>query len=301
MDRLDELAVWVAIVEAGSLAAAGRRLRHSPPAVTRALAALESRAGTLLLQRTTRRAAPTEAGRRLAEHARRVLAEFDEAMRAGSEESAAPTGVLRMTAPLVFGRLHVMPLVSDFLDAHPGVRVELSLSDRTVDLIEDGLDVAVRIGRLPDSGLVARRVGQVKRVLVASPAYLTARGMPRDPAGLEGHDIIYTAGRAGPIEWRFRHGGRDRATRLSPRLSVNQVDAALFAARQGRGVASALSYQVADDLAAGRLVRLLAAYELPALPVQLVVPSTRLLPARVRLFLDHAAHGLARLAVLGEP
>ncbi len=301
MDRLDELSLFVAIVDQGSLASAGRRLRRSPPVVTRALASLEARVGTRLLQRSTRRVAPTDAGRALAERARRLLAEFDETMRASGQESAAVGGMLRLSAPLVFGRLHIMPLVSEFLDAHPAVQVALTLSDRYLDLIEEGLDLALRIGRLPDSGLVARRVGQVRRVLVASPAYLGKRGTPRTPADLADHDLIYTAARPGPVEWRFRQAGREHALRLVPRLSVNQIDAALFAAREGRGVASALSYQVADDLASGQLARLLAGYELPSLAVQLVVPSTRHLPARVRLFLDHASRGLSRLPALREP
>lgn len=294
MDRLDELAVFVAILDEGSLAAAGRRLRRSPPAITRALAGLEERVGARLLERTTRRSRPTEAGRRLAEHARQVLAGYDEAVR--EPVAAAVRGVLRVTAPLVFGRRHVTPIVASFLDAHPGVRVELVLHDRNLDLIEDGLDVAVRIGALGDSSLVVRRVGEVRRVVVASPSYLAGRAPVRTPRDLLHHDIVFTAARPGMLAWRF--GAGREVVRLVPRLIVNEVDAALLAVRAGRGVARALSYQVADDLASGALVRLLPDREPPPLPVQLVVPSARHLSARARSFVDHAARALAALPVL---
>lgn len=301
MDRLDELAVLVAILDAGSLQGAARRLRRSPPAVTRALAVLEQRVGTRLLARTTRRLAPTEAGRLLAERARGLLGDYDLALRAGTAAGAAIGGLLRLSAPVVFGRLHIVPLLARFLDAHPEVRAELVLSDRYLDLIEDGLDVALRIGPLPDSGLVARRVGQVRRVLVASPAYLAAHGTPGAPADLAYHAIVFTATRSGPIAWRLRTGGRERAIRLVPRLTVNEVEAALDAARQGQGIAAALSYQVARDLAAGGLVRILRAAEPAPLPVRLVLPGGRDPPARVRRFVDDAAPRLAALAVLAEP
>ena len=300
MDRLDELATFLAILDAGSLAGAARRLRRSPPAVTRALAALEERLGRRLLERTTRRMAPTEAGRRLAGDARRVLADAEEVLRRDAGE-AALSGTLRVTAPNVFGRRHVMPVVSAFLDAHPRMRVELMLSDRYLNLIGEGLDIAVRIGRLPDSGLVTRRVGQVRRMVLASPAYLAAHGTPHEPRALARHDIVYFLGEPGPTVWRFRAGARERIVHLAPRLIVNQVDAALFAAREGRGIVSALSYQVAEDVASGSLVRLLAAFERPALPVQLVVPSARHMAAPVRQFLDHAAAALAPLDVLSDP
>ena len=292
MDRLDELATFIAIVDAGNLTTAARRLQRSPPAVTRALAALEQRLGARLIERTTRRIAATEAGRRLADQARRLLADYDETLRDAAGEQAALAGLLRITAPLLFGRLHVMPVVSRFLDAHPALRVELLLSDRNLDLIEEGLDVAIRIGSLPDSSLVSRRLGKVSRVLVASPTYIAAHGMPRTPSELTQHAIIFTTGRATPLEWRFRIGTRERALQLAPRLLVNQVDAALLAAREGRGIASALSYQVADDLASGQLLRILAAFEREPEPVQLVVPSARLMPRRVRAFIDHATAAL---------
>jgi DNA-binding transcriptional LysR family regulator len=293
VDRLDELAVLVAILDAGSLAAAGRRLRRSPPAMSRALAALEERVGARLIERTTRRLAPTEAGRRLADHARRVLAGYDDVVREGSQD--AMRGELRITAPLVFGRRHVMPIVTSFLDAHPGLRIELVLNDRSLDLIDQKLDVAVRIGRLGDSSLVARRVGEVRRMLVASPAYLSRHGVPRTPEDLAGHRVVLVSGSA---EWRFRKGARSLSVRVAPRLVVNEIDAMLLAVRAGHGIGRPLSYQVADDLAAHSLVRLLPEFEPEPLSVQLVVPSARNLAPKIRAFLDHAARALSALGVI---
>ena len=291
MDRLDELTALVTILDSGSMAAAGRRLRRSPPAMTRLLAALEERVGTRLIERTSRRLSATEAGRRLAEQARQVLAGYGDALR----ESAAGQvqGELRVTAPLVFGRRHVTPVVTSFLDAHPGIRVGLVLDDRPLNLVHEGLDVAVRIGRLGDSSLVARKVGAVRRLLVASPGYLESRGAPRTPADIAGHDVITSV-----REWRFRRAGRDVVVRLHPRLMVNEIDAALIAVRAGRGIGRPLSYQVEDDLASHSLVRLLPEFEGPPLPVQLVTPSARHMPPKVRAFLDHAARSLGALEVI---
>ena len=301
MDRLDELAVFAAILDTGSLVGAARRMRRSAPAVTRALAALEERAGARLIERTTRQLAPTEAGRRLVARARQLLADYGEAIGAVNEGRNAPLrGLLRVTAPLVFGRRHVTPLVASFLDMHPGVRIELVLSDRNLDLIDERIDVAVRIGRLSDSRLVARRVGQVRRVLCASSEYLARRGRPRTPSDLANHDIVFNSGRPAPMEWRFRVSGRDRTVRLTPRLMVTEVESMLLAVRAGRGIGRAFSYQVADDFSAGTLERLLREFEPPALPVQLVVPTGRYMPPNVRVFLDHAAQVLGGLRVINE-
>ena len=298
VDRLDELEALVAILDAGSLASAGRRLRRSAPAMTRLLAALEERVGTRLIERTSRRLHATEAGSRLAAQARELLGGYDEAVR---ETTAAPMrGVLRVTAPLVFGRRHVTPIVASFLDAFPEMRVELVLHDGILDLIDQGLDVAVRIGRLGDSSLVVRKVGHVRRLLVASPSYLGARGAPRGPADLARHDVIFTSGAREPLEWRFRQGSRDLAVRLAPRLVVNEVDAMLMAVRAGRGIGRPLSYQVADDLASHSLVRLLPELEPPPLPVQLVVPSSRHLSPKARAFVDHASRALLALGVIRD-
>jgi DNA-binding transcriptional LysR family regulator len=292
MDRLDELAIFVAIIEAGSLAGAARRLRRSAAAVTRALASLETRAGSRLVERTTRRLAPTPAGLELAERGRGLLAGYDAAVSGAARD--AVRGLVRVTAPVLFGRKHVAPVVSGFLDAYAETQVELVLADRNLDLVEEGIDVALRIGQLAESRLVARRVGQVRQIVVASPDYLAARGTPHEPADLSDHDTILGVVRSGVREWRF---GANRV-RLTPRLIVNEVEAALIAARSGHGIARVLSYQAADDLAAGRLVRLLAAHEPPPVPVQLVTPSQDLRAARVNAFLDFAAEALRALAVL---
>lgn len=297
MDRLDELQVFVAILDAGSLSRAGRRLGKSPAAMTRSLANLEARAGQRLVERTTRKLAATEAGRRLADQARRMLADYAAAIE--PEGAGGPLrGSLAVTAPLVFGRRHVTRILTSFLDMNPMVSGELLLSDRNLDLIDDHLDVAVRIGLLADSSLAARRVGEVGTLTVAAPRYLVRAGAPESPADLDRHQIILTTGRSRAPDWRFRGlDGRELTVRLTPRLSISDVDATLEAVREGHGIGRALSYQVAEDLAAGRLVRLLPAFEPEPLPVQLVTQSMRLIPARVRAFLDHAAAAIGALPV----
>lgn len=292
MDRLEELAILVAIIDHRSLAAAARRLRRSAPAVTRALAALEDRVGIRLVERTTRRLSPTEAGRALAERARALLSAYDAAL-AGVAESPV-RGRLRVTAPVQFGRRHVVGMVAAFLNAFPETQVELVLNDRNVDLIGEGIDIAVRIGPITESALLVRRVGAVRRIVVASPAYLAKRGIPRKPADLAAHETIFGAARSQPLEWRFGPARRPSVVRLSPRLLVNEVEAQLVAARAGRGIARVLSYQAAEDVAAERLVRLLQAFEPSPLPVQLVAPSTSHIAPKVRAFLDFAAVALEK-------
>lgn len=298
MDRFDELQIFVAILDAGSLSGAARRLRRSAPAVTRALAALEERVGVRLVERTTRRLAATEAGLRLAEMARRVLADYDDTVR--EDDNAPLRGRLRITVPTVFGRRHVAPAMIDFLDLHPALQVELVFNDRNLDMIEHGLDLALRIGPLPDTGMMARQVGQVRQVLVASPAYLARRGAPANPDGLDAHDIIFSSLQRAATEWRFLGGGRDKVVRLAPRLIVNDIDTMLLAVLAGRGIGRPLSYQVADQLAAGTLVRLLPDYEPAPLPVQLLVPSARHMAPRLRACIDFLATRLAALPEL-EP
>lgn len=295
MDRLDEFAIFVRIVEEGSLVRAAKRLHRSAPAVTRALAALEDRIGVRLIDRTTRRLAPTEAGRALYERARAVLADY-EAAAAGARE-APVRGLLRIAAPVQFGRRHVAPLATRFLDSHDGVEIELMLNDRNVDLIEEGIDVAVRIGALADSSLVARPVGHVRRQWVASPAYLAGHGTPREPADLARHEALLGTSR-GAIEWTF--GGRRRGapTHLAGRLRVDDIETRLRLAREGRGVAQFLSYQVAEDLAAGHLVRLLRRFEAPPLPVQLLTKGRAHRAPKIDAFLDFAATKLSALPVL---
>ena len=295
MDRLDEFAIFIRIVEEGSLARAAQRLRRSAPAVTRALAALEDRIGVRLIDRTTRRLAPTEAGRALYERARAVVADY-EAAAAGARE-APVRGLLRIAAPVQFGRRHVAPLATRFLDSHDGVEIELLLNDRNVDLIEEGIDVAIRIGALADSGLVARPVGHVRRQWVASAAYLTAHGTPKEPADLARHEALLGTSR-GTMEWTFAGRRRGAPTHLAGRLRVDDIETRLRLAREGRGIAQFLSYQVAEDLAAGRLVRLLRRFEAPPLPVQLLTKGRAHRAPKIEAFLDFAERKLSALPVL---
>ncbi|MBS0519030.1 MAG: LysR family transcriptional regulator [Proteobacteria bacterium] len=293
MDRLDELAIFVGIVEEGSLIRAARRLRRSPPAVTRALASLEDRAGSRLIDRTTRRLAPTDAGRALLERARLLLGEYDAAMQ-GSRD-APIRGVLRVTAPVLFGRRHVAPVVAAFLDAFEEVEVELVLADRNVDLIDEAIDVAIRIGPLADSSLLMRSIGEVRRLWVASPAYLKTHGTPQRPEDLARHVAVLGTSAAAQ-NWNFGRGRRPRRPRS--RLRVDDVETRLQAARAGRGIAHLLSYQVADDLAAGRLVRLLREHEGTPLPVSLLTKGADHRAPRVEAFVDFAFQRLSRLSVV---
>ncbi|CAI2414751.1 transcriptional regulator [Serratia liquefaciens] len=294
MDRLDELAIFVAVVQHGSLAAAGRKLRRSAPAVTRAIASLEQRFGARLVERTTRRLAPTEAGLRLAERALLLLTDYQAAVLDTADTQL--TGLLRITSPVQFGRKHVAPVVMAFLDRYPQMQIEMVLNDRNLDLIDEGLDVAVRIGHLQDSSRVARRLGQVSRVTVASPDYLARRGEPQEPAQLAEHDTIVGTQRASLREWRFGPQENGERVRLTPRLLLNDVETQLLAVRAGKGIARLLSYQVADDLAAGTLVRLLPAFEPLPMPVQLVAQNMQRMPLKVRTFWDYAWQELSQLA-----
>lgn len=296
MDRLQELAVLVAVVDHGSLVAAARRLRRSPPAVTRALAALEDRVGARLIERSTRRLAVTELGRAFAEQARALLNAYD--MAVGGITTTPLRGLLRVTAPLQFGRRHVAPLVTEFLDKYREIRLELILNDRNLDLIEEEIDVAVRIGELADSSLVARRVGEVRRILVASPAYLSRRGTPKNPADLATHDTIFGTARSEPLEWRFGPPKGTTVVRLSPRLMVNETEARLVAVRAGQGITRVLSYQVNEDLKRGALIRIMATFEPPVLPIHLVTTSGGHKAPKVKAFLDYSAASLGKLPVI---
>ena len=301
MDRLDELSLYLAIVDTGSLAAAARRTGRSPPSVTRRLSDLERRLGVRLIERNTRRIALTGAGRRLADHARSLLADFDSAMRDASGDGAAPRGRLRVSAPLLFGRRHVTPVVMAYLAAYPDVSAELMLDDRPVDLIEEGIDVALRIAHLSDSSLVARRLGAVRRIVVASPNYLACKGVPERPEALADHDIVLFVNQANTADWRFADPvSGERTVRVNARFQVNRAEAAIAAARDGHGVLTVLSYQVQADVAAGRLVRILQPFERPSIPVQLVMASARLMPPRLRAFLDFAVPRLSQLDVLKQ-
>jgi DNA-binding transcriptional LysR family regulator len=285
VDRLDALRAFVLAVDRGSLAAVARSLGRSPASITRAIDSIEARLGTSLLARTTRSLKLTEAGERYLTVARRVLADLDEAEQSSSAALAEPQGLLTITAPIAFGALHLRPLVDDYLRAHANVRVRLLLLDRVVNLVEEGVDVALRIGQLPDSALLAVAMGTVRRVLVASPDYLARHGRPKRPADLARHRCIGVTGISPQDTWSF---GNHRV-RVRPIATVNLAEAAIRSAEGGIGVTRALSYQVAQSLKQGSLVRLLTAYEPPPLPVQIVYPASSARTAKLRAFVELAA------------
>ncbi len=289
MDRFREMQVFVAVAEAGSFAAAARRLRSSPPAVTRAVSSLEERLSTRLMNRTTRSLSLTEAGERYLESSKRLLAELEEAEREAVGETATPAGHLRITASVTFGRLALIKIVAGFLAAHPRVSASLVLVDRVVNLVEEGFDAGIRIGSLPDSSLRSRRVGSVQRLLVASPGYLAAYGQPQHPTELRGHSVIGFTGLMPNAEWRFIDAGGQAKVTLNPRLEVNDAAAAIAAAESGHGITSPLCYMVGARIRSGRLSSVLKPFWPEPAPVQIVYPHARLMAPKVRAFVDWAA------------
>jgi DNA-binding transcriptional LysR family regulator len=288
MDRLDAMAAFVAVAELRGFAPAARRLGLSPSAVTRLVAALEERLSIRLLQRTTRSVTLTDAGARYLDRARRILADVGEAEDAAQAERTEPTGRFVLAAPVVFGRLEVAPLMSTYLSRYPAVTGELTLSDRIVNLVEDGIDAAVRIGNLEDSSLFARKVGETRRVVVASPKYLARRKKPRAPGDVASHDVIQLTALDGSASWRFSSEGRPHDVAFTPKLLTNSADAAIGHAERGGGLTMVLAYQVVESLRAGRLEIVLAKHEPPPLPIHIVYPTSRLLSAKVRAFVDLA-------------
>jgi DNA-binding transcriptional LysR family regulator len=284
MDRVDNIAVFAEVAEQGSFAAAARKLKRSPAAVTRAVAELEARLGVRLLNRTTRAVSMTEAGQRFLAGAQRVLADLREIEAAATGQGEAPRGELRVTAPIAFGRRHVLQLITQFLVRYPEVAVRFALLDRSADLVEEGFDVAIRIGELSDTSAIATRVGAVRRVVVAAPGYLDRHGRPQTPDELAGHDIIGFVGIDGAARWTF--GGDVEAT-VKPRLIVNTAEAAIDAAASGFGITRVLSYQASNALARGSMVRLLREHEPPEVPIHLVYPDGRHPPPKLRAFLDY--------------
>lgn len=288
MDRLDAMAAFVAVAERRGFAPAARHLGVSPSTATRLVASLEEHLSIRLLNRTTRSVTLTPAGTRYLERARRVLADVDEAERTARAERMEPTGRFVVSAPQLFGRREVAPLVGAFLERYPAVRGELRLSDRIENLVDEGIDVAVRIAHLDDSSVVARRLGATRRVVVGAPRYLESHGVPRHPGDLAGHEIIHFSPSPATPEWRFERDGRAERIALVPRFATNAADAAAGLAERGAGLTMALGYQVAEPIAGGRLRVVLAGYEPPPLPIQLVYPSARQLSANVRCFVDLA-------------
>jgi DNA-binding transcriptional LysR family regulator len=289
MDRIDAMATLIAAVDGGSLSAASRARGMPLATVSRKVSELEAHLRTQLLVRTSRRLSLTEAGRAYVAASRRILDEIDDAERAASGEYSAPRGELTITAPIMFGKLHVEPVVLDFLKAYPDIRARLVFADRVVNLIDDHIDVAIRVGELPDSNMVATRLGSVGWVTCASPAYLEARGEPETPEALVEHDCIMFEGIYSTNLWSFRRGKTSAVIPIRPRLAVNTADAAIAAAAASAGITRVLSYQVRSGVADGALRLVLRPFEPEPLPVHLVYASQSLLPLKLRAFLDFAA------------
>lgn len=290
MDRIDAMRVFVAALDEGSLAGAGRRLGRSPAAVTRAITFLENHVGTQLLHRTTRSIRLSEAGERYATACRRVLIDLEEADLMAADERSAPRGMLTITAPVISGEEIIRPILNAFLDAHPGVSARLYLLDRPVSLIEEGIDVALRIAHLPDSTLVALRVGEVRRIVAAAPSYLAQNPAINEPADLAKHQIIAMT-HFGQDSWSFPAvpGAQvPRVVSFAPRFTVNSVRAAVASAVEGRGVARLFCYHVAEEVFAGTLKIVLQGDEPLPLPVHLITPEGRLAVPKVRAFVDFA-------------
>lgn len=292
MDRLQAMATFVAVVDSGGFASAARKLNLSPPVVTRAVAELEERLGLRLLTRTTRVVRVTDAGARFAEDCRCILADIEVAETVATGTHAAPRGTLTLTAPVLFGQLYVTPILVRYLQQFPEVDAQCLFLDRVVNVVEEGIDVAVRIGELPDSSLQATRVGRVRRVLVAAPAYLKSQGVPQRPEDLSAHTIASASGVTPVSEWRFNDAGKPLLQRLQPRLRTTTNDSAIAAAVAGLGITRLLSYQVAAYLRSGALQVLLEDFESAPLPVHVVHHEGRRATQKVRAFIDLAVEAL---------
>lgn len=292
MDRFQEMQVFAAVAQDQGFSAAARRLGMSAASVTRAVAALEQRIGTQLLTRTTRSVHLSEAGQRYLEDCRRILAEVQEAEDSAAGSHAQPRGQLTVTAPVLFGELFVTPVMVSYLNRFPDVTINGLLLDRIVNMVEEGIDVAVRIGELPDSSQHAIRVGEVRRVICGSPAYLETHGRPRHPQDLNGVPVVATSAIGQLRTWPFLDDGQPLGVRAESRLVVSSNQAAINAASLGLGLTRVLSYQVASKVANGELEVVLADFELPPLPIHVVYQGGRKAPARIRSFVDFAVKAL---------
>jgi DNA-binding transcriptional LysR family regulator len=289
MDRLESMSMLVAVIDAGSLSAAGRNLGVPLPTVSRKISELEAHLGIQLIRRSSRRIALTDAGAAYLDACKRILEQIGEAERAASGEYQTPRGELIVTAPVVFGRLHVLPVICDFLKAYPDIDTRLLLSDRNINLLDEHIHVAVRIGALPDSSLMTTRIGTVRQIVCGNPVYFATRGMPATPEELDGHDCITSDVVGAPDVWRFRAGKSERAITVRSRLFVSTAEAAVDAAIAAVGITRLLSYQVARAVAEKTLVIILEDFEPPPQPVNLLHAGGKLAPLKLRAFLDFAA------------
>jgi len=288
MDRLYTMSIFLAVVEEGGFAPAARKLRISPPVVTRAVTELEEKMGVRLLTRTTRMVRVTDVGARYAADCRRILADVTDSEQAATGTHAEPRGKLVITSSVLFGAMYVTPVVTEYLRRYPETEVECRFLDRVVNMMDEGIDVAIRLGQLPDSSYQAVRVGQVRQVVCASPAYLEARDLPLTPEDLDGHDIVLAAGVTAAPEWRFESERQPVVMRVRPRLISSSNDAAIAAVVRGFGLTRVISYMVAPHLAAGRLKTVLSQYEAAPMPVNVVHHEGRRSTPKVRAFIDLA-------------
>lgn len=297
MDRLQTLKVFVAVAEAESFAAGARAVGLSAPSATRGVNDLEVALGARLFTRTTRRVRLTDAGLAYLDEVREILTQLKAADDLVAGAARMPVGRLRLTCPQEFGRIHIAPILTGFLDRFPGVKAEVLMVDRIVNLVEEGYDIAVRIGHLHPSSLMALKVGEVRRVVCAAPQYLKARGRPDVPADLANHRLIAISGAGPALAWHF---GRDSMTAvpIDPQLTMTSVAASIEVARQGWGLCRALSYQVAADIDDGRLQLVLEDHEPAPLPIHLVHHEGRRVAAKIRSFIDFAGDRLRKISVL---
>jgi DNA-binding transcriptional LysR family regulator len=286
MDRLESMSVIVAVADAGSLSAASRQLGRPIPTVSRKLAELEARLNTQLFHRTSRRMSLTDAGRSYIEACKRIIEQVDDAEREVSGEYRTATGDLTVTAPWGLGHMHLVPIVCEFLVAYPHIALRLLLSDRVLRPSEDNIDVAIRIGTLPDSSMIATRIGSVRIVACASPAYLAGHGCPEKPADLHNHDCITIDDNTAPRTWKFAKGRREIAAPIRSRLTVNTSEAAIEAAIAGAGIARVMSYKMAAARRAGMLTVVLEAFEQEPMPMHIVYTERKPVPQKLRVFLD---------------
>jgi DNA-binding transcriptional LysR family regulator len=288
MDKLEAMRVFVEVAECRSFVTASRQLGLSAPAVTRSIAQLERALGVRLFNRTTRHVRLTDSGARFYEDAKRILEEVEQAVATASGSYAEPKGVLSVTAPVLFGQKHIMPIVTEYLQNNPSVTVRALFYDRVSNILDEGLDVAIRIGHLKDSSIYATQVGSVQRVVCASPAYLKKHGMPRHPSDLAVHEIIHASTVEPSTTWRFESKGGTETVKVSPRLHCSQNGAAISAARQGLGITRLMSYQVGEEFKNGTLERILRDYESQPLPVNIIHLEGRQANAKIRSFIDLA-------------
>ncbi|MDO6513992.1 MULTISPECIES: LysR family transcriptional regulator [unclassified Neptuniibacter] len=299
MNKLKAMAIFVKIVESGSLNGAADKLSMSQSSVVRALAALENTLGVQLLYRTTRRLTLTEEGRDYCQRCRQILLEVEDAENALTQRQIKPSGKIRITAPMTFGRLHLAPIINDFLTTFPETEVELLLLDRVVDLIEEGMDIALRIGQLPDSTLIAKQIGHIRYKVCASPAYIQKAGIPSAPTELSDYQCIRLTGLKSHSEWAFKETGKVHKISVSGPFKTNHIETALDACAQGLGYCQFLSYQVDQRIASGELTPVLESFEPDPVPVNLVYPHSRLLSSRSRYFIEWAAPRLkTRLSLI---